>query len=232
MTNDILKKDKEINSEKHTLFIEEIPENRVLVDKEKRYFTIEPKFKIYRIYIEGFLELKRGLHYVFNELRSAGKNDYIEFRISSGGGFIREGQQFYNLIQEKFFDRCVAYVDNHAYSMGALLFCMANKRIIYPYSDLMFHNYSAGAFGKGNEIETRVKHSAKTIKKFFQDIIVDKGFLSKDEFEEMLIGKDFWMDAKEMCKRKIATHVVVEGEIISAKKYLKYLKKDSLLVKK
>ena len=41
----------------------------------------------------------------------------------------------------------------------------------------------------------------------------------------MLIGKDFWMDTKELCKRGIATHVLVEGKEIKAKKYLKSLKK-------
>ena len=223
--NEQPKKDKEIYSEKHTLFIEEVPENRILVNKEKKYYKIEPKHKIFRVYIEEFYELKRGLHAVFNELKQAGKNDYLELRISSNGGFITEGQQFYNLIEENFNKRCVAYVDNHAYSMGALLFCMAEKRVVYPYSTLMFHNYSGGAFGKGNEIEAKIKHSSKTVKKFFKDIIVNKGFLSKKEFKEMLLGKDFWMDAKEMCKRKIATHVIQHGKTLTAKEYLKYLKK-------
>ena len=42
----------------------------------------------------------------------------------------------------------------------------------------------------------------------------------------MALGKDFWMDCKEMCKRGIATHVVVCGETITAKEFLKYLKKE------
>ncbi len=36
----------------------------------------------------------------------------------------------------------------------------------------------------------------------------------------MLIGKDFWMDTKEMCKRGIATHVIVAGEELTAEEYL------------
>jgi len=218
------KPEKEISSEKHTLFIEDIPEQRILVDKKRKHFKIEPKFKVYRVYIESFLELKKGLHTVFNELRHAGKNDYLEFRINSSGGFVREGQQFYNLIQEKFENRTVAFLDNYGYSMGALLFCMAQRRVIYPYSDFMFHNYSAGAFGKGNEIESRVEHISKTSKKFFYDIIVKKGFLNKKEFEEMQMGKDFWMDSKELCQRKIATHVIIDGKLIKASKYLKMIK--------
>ena len=224
MIDSSTKPNKEISSEKHTLFIEEIPEQKVLVNKKKRHFTIKPKFKVYRIYVESFLELKKGLHSVFNELRRAGKDDYLEFRINSSGGFIREGQQFYNLIQEKFENRTVAFLDNYGYSMGALIFCMAQRRIIYPYSDFMFHNYSAGAFGKGNEIESRVDHLSKTTKRFFEDIIVEKGFLSQKEFKQMQMGKDFWMDAPELCRRKIATHVIINGKMVKASKYLNMIK--------
>ncbi len=218
------RKPPEINSEQHTLFIKNIPESSELIDKEKELYKLTPKHKIYTVYIEGFRELKRGLHKVFHELRSASKNDILELRISSGGGLVNEGQQFYNLIEEKFHDRSVAFLDNHGYSMGALLFCMADKRVIYPYSDLMFHNYSGGTLGKGGEMKSRIKHKDKILTSFFKKIIQDKNFLTKEEFKKMLIGQDYWMDAKEMCKRKIATNVIFEGKMISAKEYLKILK--------
>ena len=218
-------KDKEYSSDNHTLFIEDVAEKKILADKDNKLYSFEPKYRIYRLYIERFFELKKGLHKVFNQLRQAGNNDYIELRISSGGGIIYEGQQFYNLLQEKFYKRSIAYLDNRGYSMGALLFSMATKRVIYPHSDFMFHNYSGGAMGKGHELKARIKHISKTTKKFFKEIIVDKKFLTKKEFKQMLNGQDFWMDAKELCQREIATHVIVNGQEITAKKYLKMLKK-------
>ena len=216
---------KELSSEQHTLFIETINEKKIAVDKSKNLYEIVPKHRNYRIFIGGFKELKKGLHAVFNELLQAQECDTLEFRINSRGGFIIEGQQFYNIIEEKFQNRVTAYLDNIGYSMGALLFCMANKRIAFPHSDFMFHNYSGGAFGKGGELKSRIKHSSKVIEQFFYKLIVKKGFLSKVEFEQMLIGQDFWMDTKELCKRGIATHVVVDGKELTAKEYLKSLKK-------
>jgi len=215
---------KELSSEQHTLFVETIPEYKKVVDKEKNLYEVTPKHKRYRVYIGRFHELKKGLHRVFNELKEAKEHDHLEFIISSGGGMVLEGQQFYNLIQEKFYNRTTAFLDNYGYSMGALLFCMADKRVIYPYSDLMFHNYSAGAIGKGGEIKARIKHINKALEIFFHDIIVKKGFLSEEEFKKMLIGQDYWMDTKELCKRKIATHVISEGTEYTAKEYLKLLK--------
>ena len=216
---------KEFSSEQHTLYIETINEKKSVIDKSKNIYEIVPKHRNYRLFVGRFKELKKGLHVVFNELLQAEANDTLEFRINSGGGFIVEGQQFYNIIEEKFPNRVTAYLDNVGYSMGALLFCMANKRIVFPHSDFMFHNYSGGAFGKGGELKSKIKHRSKVIEQFFYDIIVRKGFLSKTEFEKMLIGQDFWMDTKELCKRGIATHVIVEGKELTANEYLKYLKK-------
>jgi ATP-dependent protease ClpP protease subunit len=217
---------KALSSEQHTLYIETIQEQKKVVDKAKSLYAITPKHRRFRVYIGRFRELRKGLHSVFNELKDANPVDKLEFIISSGGGMVLEGQQFYNLIQEKFFGRTTAYLDNHGYSMGALLFCMADKRVIYHYSDLMFHNYSGGAIGKGGEIKARIKHYTKTLEPFFYDIIVEQGFLSKKEFEQMLVGQDYWMDAKELCKRGVATHVIVRGEEIEAKEYLKRIKRE------
>jgi ATP-dependent protease ClpP protease subunit len=217
---------KELSSEQHTLYTELIPENKKVINKEKNIYEIRAKHKRYRVYIGRFFELKKGLHSVFNELREAKENDYLELMINSGGGLVLEGQQFYNLIQEKFYQRTVAYLDNYGYSMGALLFCMAEKRVVYAYSDFMFHTYSGGASGKGGEIKARVEHSNQKLEKFFYDIIVRQGFLTEDEFAQMLVGQDYWMGTKELCQRGIATHVIVDGEEHTAKDYLRILKKN------
>ena len=43
----------------------------------------------------------------------------------------------------------------------------------------------------------------------------------------MIIGKDFWMDTREMCERGVATHVMVEGKNVPAKDYLKNINKNT-----
>ena len=223
---------KSINSEFHTLFIEDRGERKTLVSAEENTYKIIPKYRVFRVYISSFSEMKKGLHAVFNELRKARSNDKLELRINSGGGYVREGQQFFNVMLEKFSGRTTAYLDNVGYSMGALLFCMAERRVIYPYSDLMFHDYAHGVMGKGGNVKSRVKHSSRTMKQFFHDIVVRQNFLTETEFKEMLLGKDFWMNAKEMCQRGIATHVVISGDIIKAKEFLELLKRKKKSEKK
>ncbi|MCK5917297.1 MAG: ATP-dependent Clp protease proteolytic subunit [Cocleimonas sp.] len=228
-----LEEKKGLGSEHHTLFIEDIPEERQTIkDAPPHYFYIAPSHRLFRVFISSFSENKKGLHAIFNELRKANAYDRLELRINSDGGLVTEGQQFFNIILEIFDTNTTTVLDNHGYSMGALLFCMGQRRIIYPYSEIMFHNYTHGAWGKGENVKSHVKHTARSLTSFFKDVTVSQGFLTKKEFKEMLLGKDFWMGSKEMCKRGIATHVVVWGETITAKKYLKGLKKGKKAKKK
>lgn len=215
------------NSKHHTLFKESKPENKevVTVDGESLY-KITPAYTSYRMFIDVFAETERGLHEIFNVLWNAAPSDTLELRINSWGGFVKEGQNFFNIIRNKFNGRTTTVLDSAGYSMGALLFCCGDTRIVMEQSDLMFHDYSGAAFGKGQEIESQVEHTKKHIRKFFKEVIIGKGFLTEKEFEQMLIGKDFWMDVPEMCERGIATHVMVNGELVKAHKYLKTLKKQ------
>jgi ATP-dependent protease ClpP protease subunit len=220
-----LEEKKGLGSEYHTLFIEDIPEERHPIEDAPHQFYIIPAHKLFRVFISAFSENKKGLHAIFNELRKANPYDRLELRINSDGGLVTEGQQFFNIILEKFGENTTTVLDNHGYSMGALLFCMGQRRVIYPYSEIMFHNYTHGSWGKGENVKSHVKHTARSLTAFFKAVTVSQGFLSKKEFKEMLLGKDFWMNCKEMCKRGIATHVVIWGDTITAKKYLKLLRK-------
>lgn len=217
--------DKVKNSKFHTLFEEFKSEDKeeVVIDGQTLY-KIKPSYTNYRMFIDSFAEEERGLHEIFNTLWNAGDRDRLELRINSWGGFVKEGQNFYNLIKNKFNGRTTTILDSAGYSMGAITFCLGDERIVMEQSDLMFHDYSGMSWGKGGEQEAQVTHTAKHLRKFFKSVIVDKGFLSQEEFDQMVMGKDFWMEVPEMCQRGIATHVLVNGEKVKAKKYLKEIK--------
>lgn len=233
MMNDESKNEKKLNSEFHTMFIEDISQSTDLIDEVNKTYKISPAHKKYRVFVDLFMEAERGLHEMFNTLWNADTNDKLELRINSWGGLINEGQNFYNVIKNKFNGRTTTVLDNAAYSMGAIIFCAGDERICMEHCDLMFHDYSGGSFGKGGEIESKVKHKAKHLRNFFKKIILDPGFLSQDEFNKMLIGQDYWMDTPELCKRGIATHVMVDGHTVKASDYYKFFKgkitKDELL---
>ena len=217
--------DKKMNSERHTLFKTKVQGIDKPYKGMKDVYQRDENYTQYRMFVDDFMEFERGLHEIYNELWNANNKDKLELRINSHGGLVNEGGQFYSIIKNKFNGRCTTVLDNCGYSMGALTFCMGDKRVITERADLMFHDYSSGFGGKGGEIEARNKHTQKHIRKFFKEVVLDTGFLTKDEFDKMIIGQDYWMGAEELCQRGIATHVLYNGKEITAKKYLKKIKK-------
>ncbi len=215
-------KDKELDkveSSYHTLYAKDVPETEKAHKKGK--YSKVPAHKEYRMFIDSFSENKKGLHDIFNKLWDASSKDELELRINSRGGYVNEGEQFYNLITNKFKGRCTTILDNCGFSMGATIFCLGDKRLITERSEIMFHTYTTGLYGKSSEVESQNTHTQEHIKEFFKHSFLDRGFLSKKEFKKMIMGKDYWFGSKEMCKRGIATHVLVGGKQITAKKYLK-----------
>jgi ATP-dependent protease ClpP protease subunit len=201
------------NNEHHTLFIKQ---------EEGESVKISPDYKRFIMYLTDFAEDSRGLHETYNVLREAGDDDILEIRISSHGGFIKEGQILHNIITEIFDGRCVTVLDPMGYSMGALAFCMGDYRLVYESSEIMFHNYSTGLWGKGNEILAHMKHTDKSIKDFFDSVVIG---LTDAEKETLYAGGDFWFNAKEMCQRGIATSVSVGPHVFDAEDYLELLKR-------
>ena len=210
--------EKTMTSEWHTLF-----KKSVSAKDEKQDNGLYKKiagYTQYRMFVDDFMELEKGLHEIYNELWDAGENDRLELRINSNGGMVNEGGQFYSIIKNKFNGRTTTILDNKGYSMGALTFLFGDERVVTERADLMLHDYAGGVAGKGGEIQARNEHTQKFIRKFFKEILLDTGFLSKKEFDNMLIGQDYWMDVEELCERGMATHVLVNDKNIKASEYL------------
>jgi len=182
----------------------------------------EHTIKNFRIFINSFMESKNDIHDVWNKLLSAGSEDTLELRISSPGGQVTECQMFVNIMRNKFPGRSTTYIDSHASSAGAFTFCVGDKRVIYENSRLMLHNYSGGYDGGFKKMKDRLDFDEKHIIGFLKSTlkIGKNGFISKKEFKKMINGKEYWFRAEEMCKRGIATHVIVDGKEYSAKEYL------------
>jgi len=181
----------------------------------------------FRVFVNSFTESGNDIHGIWNNLLNAGSNDTLELRIASPGGYVTECQNFINIMRNKFKDRTTTYIDSHASSAGAITFLAGDKRVIYENSRIMIHNYAGGYSGEYKKMKTRIDFDEKHIIGFLKSIIRPKAshkFLSKKEFKEMVNGKEFWFRTDEMAKRKICTHVIVDGEEMTAKQYLKSIK--------
>jgi hypothetical protein len=63
----------------------------------------------------------------------------------------------------------------------------------------MFHNYSAGVFGKGGEMFDQLIFEREWSKNFMTEVY--EGFLTTEEIQSMLNNRDIWMTSGEVIQR-------------------------------
>lgn len=96
----------------------------------------------------------------------------IQLYINSGGGSVYDGFAAVNEIiisKTPVHAICSGYV----MSMALAIFTAAHKRIAMPFTNFMYHEISAGAFGRNLEIE-RVTKENKRLQKMYDSIITSR----------------------------------------------------------
>ena len=159
-------------------------------------YTIE--VNRYHIYLSD--DIGEPLDYVeiCDLLRNAEEHDVIYLHLNTSGGRLDTGLQLINAIRDCA-ARVVTVIDPHAYSMGALLFLAGDEMVVPEHAMLMFHNYSSGLIGKGNEQLAEVHAASRSFEKVMKKIC--QPFLSADEVKSILHGQDLWLDADDIRKR-------------------------------
>jgi ATP-dependent protease ClpP protease subunit len=212
----------EVYGQQHSLFVEERPRTmEPLRDEEDKivegYYEEHGGYKIYKLFLGDFSETGNGIQRIINKLQGAGPDDVLEFHIASRGGEVDELVQFYNLCNTMFHGRVTTFA-NHAYSAGAWAFLMGTDRIAYEHTSFMLHSYAGGFGGKRQDLLDHMEHEDRRLNTFLMGTLKD--YFSKKELKKMNKGKDFWMNTEEMCERGIATHVLKDGDVLSAEEYL------------
>jgi ATP-dependent protease ClpP protease subunit len=84
-------------------------------------------------------------------------------------------------------------------SAATMIFLHGHTHEITPHSLFMFHNYSAGTFGKGGEMYDQLQFERRWSENFMSAVYKD--FLSADEIQSMLNNRDIWMTSDEVAQR-------------------------------
>lgn len=187
-------------------------------------FKIEvPSTKNYKLYIGSFEHNEAELDNMFMELENANDDDTLEISIHSSGGLLSELQRFENIIKNIFTRRTTTFLNPYGFSAGAMIFVMGDYRVVFENSQLMFHDFSGGFYGKSYDMKNQIDFDYEFLKNYFTKIV--SPFLNKKELQEFFSGKEFWFNAEEMLRRNIATHICINGDILEAKEYLKSIEK-------
>ena len=174
----------------------------------------------YRLFINDFNSIGHEIDEIYNKLQSSTKDDLLELQISSFGGYFNDYMRLCNLCKEHFYNR-VTSKTHYGFSCGAFAALLGDERIIYQNSQLMFHNVTSGLVGKMSDIEQQFHFDKKYYDKFLKSVL--SPYFTTTEIESIWNGKDMWLDALEMCKRKIATQIFMYGDYWDADFYVDFM---------
>lgn len=149
-------------------------------------------------YLSGPLEEPSNYTEMIHQIRMATSNDTVHLHLNTPGGFISTGVQIISAMRSSQ-GHIVTHLEGEACSLGALLFLASDEMVVYDDSILMFHNYSAGAIGKGHELTASVDASNRWYTKLITTIC--SPFLTDDELNAIFAGADFWMLSDEVEQR-------------------------------
>ena len=152
--------------------------------------TIESTTK-YTIDILDDIEEYEDYEKLLDTLDKIREKDSVTLKVSSPGGRCDIGFMLYDKISG-ISGQVDVVVPYPSYSMGALLSLVGNSLELKPGSFLMFHDFSTGNRGKGNEIEKSITNYSKIFKYRFNKIC--QPFLTKKECEDILHGKDLYVN--------------------------------------
>jgi len=146
----------------------------------------------------------------FDTIRNAQANDTIKIYINSVGGDLYTTLQFLRVIGDTQ-ATVVTSVEGACMSAATMIFLHGHMQEVTPHSLFMFHNYSAGVFGKGGEMYDQLQFERTWSEKFMREVYAD--FLTEQEIQSMMHNKDIWMDSEEVVKR---LNILVEKRNLEA----------------
>lgn len=161
--------------------------------------TVQPMTSVlYKIKLFGAIEDPRQFNGAIEAFERADPNDHVVIHLSTPGGSLDATDTFINAMR-----MCAAPVhiiaSGGVHSAGTVILLNAPSFSLSENFNCLVHNGSCGPGGKFSDWKAAAQHTdgymSRVLRKTYE------GFLTDEEIEALLNGKDFWMDADEFCKR-------------------------------
>lgn len=152
----------------------------------------------YEFYLSGEILEPENYTTWFDIIRNARAYDSIKLYINSFGGNLYTAIQFLRVMGESA-GHITTSVEGACMSAATMVFLSGHSYEITPHSLFMFHNYSAGVFGKGGEMYDQLQFERAWSEHFLGEVYKD--FLTDTEIQAMLHNKDIWMTSEQVLER-------------------------------
>jgi ATP-dependent protease ClpP protease subunit len=163
----------------------------------KQFFT-KNTGSVYEFYLSGEIEDASEYTEWFDTIRNARVGDVVKIYINSCGGDLYTALQFLRVLGETN-AHVITSVEGACMSAATMIFLHGDEFEVTPHSLFMFHNYSAGVFGKGGEMFDQLQFERTWSENFLREVYHD--FLTPDEIKSMLDNKDIWLTSEQVLAR-------------------------------
>lgn len=145
---------------------------------------------------------------MIHKISMANQSDVVYIHLNTIGGHLDTGVQLINAMANTP-ARVITCLEGVAHSLGTIIFLSGDEMVVNDHCMMMFHNFSAGVTGKGNEMVSELNATVKWFEQLARDIYVP--FLSEEEVNRLIKGEDFWLQSSEI-KQRLASIAVSAAE--------------------
>jgi ATP-dependent protease ClpP protease subunit len=132
------------------------------------------------------------------EVETCRDGDLITVHINCYGGNADVGLNIYDVLRISPADVEVS-IEGACCSCASMILLAGNRWRVSPHSYVMVHCWSEGIYGKWHEIVAKFGYDKAVFEKQFKELY--KNFLTDEEIEDCIKGKDFYFDSAETVKR-------------------------------
>lgn len=165
----------------------------------------------YTAYIFDEVGEPREFSEIIAILDNAIEGDTFVFKLNTPGGRLDSTLSIIDAI-ENTNAQVACEVTGDVASAGTMIALSCHSLYIAPYAEFMCHYFTAGMYGKGNELKARSKFMHENNEALFHKVY--KKFLTKKEVRELIKGEDFYMGKDEVEARyqRVVDHRVKQFE--------------------
>jgi ATP-dependent protease ClpP protease subunit len=153
---------------------------------------------MYNIYLFGPIENATQFIGPIEVLNAATDMDIVVIHLSTPGGSLDATDTFLQAMHECE-GRVIVKASGGVHSAGSVILLHAPEFTLSDNFNMLIHNGSCGAIDDFNKFIARSKFNEDYMNNVFRATY--EGFLTPDEIDAMIEGKDYWITAEEFVRR-------------------------------
>lgn len=162
------------------------------------YFESTQTSRCIKAYLDENIKEAKYYRNWIQSVESLNEGDLVYLSVNSYGGYLDGAIAIINAMQSTDANVHVC-IDGVAASAASLIALAAPSVAVSPYASMMIHAATFGAFGKQSDVISHASFVDKQVKALMHDIYKD--FLTEEEFQEVIVGREIWFDSEEIVSR-------------------------------